>query len=60
MYNHSFHKNIKQQNTTVFNIDYTNNVSWAANHHIKMISEGSKDTEDRSTDAENSALPSQE
>jgi len=35
-------------------------VSWASNHHIRMISEGLCDTEDRSNDAENSALPSQE
>ena len=34
---------------------YTN-VSWAADHHIRMISEGSCDTEDWSNDAENSAL----
>ncbi len=32
------------------------NVSWAANPHIRMISEGSCDTEDWSNDAENSAL----
>ncbi len=32
------------------------NVSWAANEHIRMISEGSRDTEDCSNDAENSAL----
>ncbi len=37
--------------TTDFNID--RNVSWAANLHIIMISEGSCETED---DAENSAL----
>jgi len=36
------------------------NVSGAANQHIRMISEGSCDTEDWSNDAENSALPSQE
>ena len=35
---------------------YTINVSWAADHHIRMISEGSCDTEDWSNDAENSAL----
>jgi len=39
--------------TTVFNID---NNQKAANHHIRVISEGSCDTEDWSTDAENSAL----
>ncbi len=32
------------------------NVSWAANQHIRMISEGSCDIEDWSNDAENSAL----
>ncbi len=32
------------------------NVSWAANQHIRMISERSCDTEDWSNDAENSAL----
>ncbi len=43
--------------TTVFNIDNynINNVCWAANQHIVMISEGSCDTEDWSNDAENSA-----
>ncbi len=30
--------------------------AWASNQHIKMISEGSRDTEDWSNDAENSAL----
>ncbi len=29
------------------------------NDHIRIISEGSRDTEDWSNDAENSALPSQ-
>ncbi len=32
------------------------NVSWAANQHIAMISEGSCDTEDWCIDAENSAF----
>ncbi len=32
------------------------NVSWAAKLYIRMISEGSCDTEDWSNDAENSAL----
>jgi len=45
---HGFHK-------TVLNID-NNNVSWAANRHIRLISEGSCDAEDWSNDAENSAL----
>ncbi len=35
------------------------NVSWVSNQHIRMISEGSCDTEDWSNDAENSALPSE-
>ncbi len=33
---------------------------WAPNYHIKMISEGSCDTEDWSNDVEKSALTSQE
>ncbi len=43
---------------TFFNIDNNNqkNVSWAANQYIRMISEGSCDTEDWSNDAENSDL----
>ncbi len=41
----------------VFNIIMIiGNVSWAANQHIKMISEGSCDTEDWRNDAENVAL----
>ncbi len=41
----------------VCNIDNnTTSVSWASNQHIRMISEGSCDTEDWSNDAENSAL----
>ncbi len=36
------------------------NVSNGANQNIRVISEGSCDTEDWSNDAENSALPSQE
>ncbi len=35
-------------------------VSWAANQQIRMICEGSCDTEDWINDAENSALTSQE
>ncbi len=45
-----FLKGIKKQtknSTTVFNIDnHKQNVSWALNKHIKVISEGSSDTED--------------
>ncbi len=40
--------------TTVFNID--NKKSASANQHIRIISEGSCDTEDWRNDAENSAL----
>ncbi len=36
------------------------NVSWAPDQYIKLISEGSRDTEDWSNDAENSAIPSQQ
>ncbi len=40
---------------TDFNIDNNKiNVSWAADRYIRMISEGSCDTEDWSNDAENS------
>ncbi len=41
-------------------MDNNKNSLLAANQHIRMISEGSCDTEDWSNDAENSALPSQE
>ncbi len=52
---HSFHKIMKQHN---FNIDNSLiiNASWAANQHIRMISEGSCDTEDWSNNAENAAV----
>ncbi len=36
------------------------NIYLFANQHIRMISEGSRDTEDWSNDAENYALPSQD
>ncbi len=52
---HSFSQK-HEASTTVFNIDNNQNVSWAANPQIQMISEGSCDTEDWSNDAENSAL----
>ncbi len=48
---HGFHKNIKQHNCFQHR-----NISEAANQDIRMISEGSCDTEDWSNDAENSAL----
>ncbi len=35
---------------------FSNNSSWAANQPIRMISEGSCDTEDWGNDAENSAV----
>ncbi len=41
----------KQHNC--FNIDNNNNIKcWAANQHIRMISEGSRDTKGWSNDAE--------
>ncbi len=46
------HKNMKQHNC----FQYWYFVYWAANQHIRMISEGSCDTEDWSNDAENSTL----
>ncbi len=54
-------KNPEKMYSTVLNIDNNNNnnkknVSWAANQHIWIISEGSCDTEDWSNDAENTAL----
>ncbi len=50
-----FHKNIKQykQFSALMKI---RNVSWGPNQYIRMISEGSCDTEDWSNDAENTAL----
>ncbi len=50
-----FHKHMKQHNCFSALI-IIRNVSWAANLHIRMISEGSCDTEDWSNDAENTAL----
>ncbi len=45
---HGFHKNIKQHNIIKY--------SWTPNQHLRMISEGSCDTEDWSNDGKNSAL----
>jgi len=42
--------------TTVSTLIIIRNVSWASNHNIRVISEGSCDTEDWSNDTENSAL----
>ncbi len=48
---HCFHKNMKQHNC--FQHIYNNKKkSWSANQYIRMISEGSCDTEDWSNDAE--------
>ncbi len=45
-------------NTTVFEICNKKNFEKQPNQHIRMISEGSCDTEDWSNEDENSALPS--
>ncbi len=52
---YGFHKNINQQKLFL-TLKIIRNVSWAANQHIRMISEGSCDTEDWNNDAENPAL----
>ncbi len=52
---HGFPKNIRQ-NKCFQHWLIRRNVSWAANQHIRMISEGSCDTEDWSNDVEYSAL----
>ncbi len=48
----------------IINVCFSNNimrnVHWAVNQHIRMISEGSRDTEDWSNNPENAALSSQE
>ncbi len=55
--NHLLHLNKKQKFEVIKLIMITiRNVSWAANQYIRMISDGSCDTEDWSNDAENSAL----
>ncbi len=53
-------RNLKKFYSAVFNIIIIIIFFLAANQHIRMISEGSCDTEDWSNDAENSALKSQE
>ncbi len=50
----------KHPQCKVFSINSNMKYYWEANQYIRMISEGSCDTEDWSNDAENSALPSQE
>ncbi len=49
---HSFNANIIDVEKQLLN----KKCSWAANQNIRMISEGSCDTEDWSNDAENSDL----
>jgi len=39
-----------------FKLIFQNNLSWASNQFIRLISEGSRDTEDWSNDAENTAF----
>ncbi len=46
--------------TSVFNIDNNNTFSWAGNQYIRIIFDGSCDTECCSNDAENSAFLSKE
>ncbi len=46
----------KYEAAQMFLLIIIRHVSWAANQHIIMISEGSCDTEDWSNDAENTAL----
>ncbi len=48
------------KNIQHFNIDYNNNVSWAPNQHINMISEGHVTLMTGVMDADNSALVWQE
>jgi len=49
-----------QINTVLLNFLFRTGSCKKENQHIRMISEGSCDTEDWSNDAEYSALPSQE
>ncbi len=50
------HLNFPQKNKEMFSLLIIRNDSWAADPHILMISDGSRDTEDWSNDAENTAL----
>jgi len=53
---HAFQNNIEQQNcfkTKISALIIIKKFSWAQVQHIRMISEGSCDTEDWSNDAEN-------
>ncbi len=50
------HKNMKQLFWSKMLSTLIRDASWAANQYIRMISEGSHDTEDWSNDAENSAF----
>ncbi len=49
-------KPICSQHNCFLNIANNQNVSWATNQHIRMISVESRDTEDWRNDAEYSAL----
>ncbi len=53
-------RNLKKNILSCFQHNNNNNKKkiWTANQYIRMISEGSCDTEDWSNDAENSALKS--
>ncbi len=52
-----YSNNPERNSATVLNIDNNNkNVSWTANQHIIMISEGLCDTENWSNDPKNLAL----
>ncbi len=52
--NHILHK--QYEAAQLFSTLIMISVSWASKQHIRMISEGSCDTEDWSNEAENSAL----
>ncbi len=56
---HGFYKNFKQHKYSTLMIIIIQNSSSVVNQHIRMISEGSRDTEDWSNDTENLALISQ-
>ncbi len=52
---HNFHK--KYEAAELFStLIIIRNISWAVNQYIRIISEGSCDTEDWSNDAENTAV----
>ncbi len=51
-----FNKDALSKVVEILLVEISINVSWASNHHIRIISEESCDTEDWRNDAENSAL----